>query len=77
MKNGKGPGTHGRTVDFLKFFWKQRGVFVVRSLNERVVKGKMSITQTEGTIICLPKGDKHRECFKELVSIIFAKCNKK
>ena len=44
---------------------KQLGVFVVRSLNERVVKGKMSITQTEGIIICLPKGHKPREYLKD------------
>ena len=64
MQNGKSPGTDGMTVDFLKFFWKHLGVFVVRSLNEGVAKGEMSITQKEGIIICLPKGDKPREYLK-------------
>lgn len=64
MPNGKSPGTDGMTVDFFKFFWKQMGVFVVRSLNEGFTKGEMSITQKEGLIICLPKGDKPREYLK-------------
>ena len=64
MQNGKSPGTDEMTVDFLKFFWKQLGVFVVRSLNEGVAKGEMSVTQKEGIIICLPKGEKPRECLK-------------
>jgi len=61
MTNGKSPGTDGITVEFLKFFWKQLGQFVVRSLNEGYEKGSMSITQREGMIVCLPKGDKPRE----------------
>ena len=34
MKNGKSPGTDGFTVELLKFFWKDLGHFVVRSLND-------------------------------------------
>ena len=36
----------------------------MRSLNEGVAKGEMSITQKEGKIICLPKGDNPREYLK-------------
>jgi exonuclease III len=61
MPNGKSPGTDGITVDFYKFFWKQIGILVVRSLNEGFVKKEMSITQKEGLIISIPKGDKPRE----------------
>lgn len=64
MKNGKSPGTDGITVDFLKVFWKQLGGFVVRSLNEGFKTGQMSITQREGIITCIPKGDKPREYLK-------------
>jgi hypothetical protein len=64
MSNGKSPGTDGMTVDFFKFFWRQLRVFVVRSLNEGFDKGQMSITQREGIIVCLPKGDKPREYLK-------------
>ena len=64
MENDKSPGTDGMTVNFFKFFWKQLGSFVVRSLNEGFSKGEMSITQKEGIIICLPKGDKPKEYLK-------------
>ena len=64
MKLGKSPGTDGMSVDFFKFFWKQLGPFVVRSLNDGFNNGKMSITQREGIIVCLPKGDKPREYLK-------------
>jgi exonuclease III len=64
MTNGKSPGSDGITVDFLKFFWKKLGTFVVRSLNEGLQRGEMSISQKEGLIICIPKGDKPREFLK-------------
>jgi exonuclease III len=64
MTNGKSPGSDGITVDFLKFFWNQLGTFVVRSLNEGFHRGEMSISQKEGLIICIPKGDKPREFLK-------------
>ena len=64
MTNGKSPGTDGMTVDFFKFFWKQIGGFVVRSINEGFETNKMSITQREGIIVCIPKGDKPREFIK-------------
>ena len=64
MKNGKSPGTDGMTVDFFKFFWKDLGHFVIKSLNEGFKMGKMSITQREGIIVCIPKGDRPREFLK-------------
>lgn len=65
MQNDKSPGTDGMTVNFFKFFWKQLGSFVIRSLNEGFLKGEMSVTQKEGIIICIPKGDKPREFLKK------------
>ena len=64
MKNDKSPGTDGMTVNFFKFFWKDLGEFIIKSLNEGFEKGKMSITQREGIITCIPKGDKPREFLK-------------
>ena len=64
MKNDKSPGTDGMTVNFFKFFWKDLGDFIIKSLNEGFEKGKMSITQREGIITCIPKGDKPREFLK-------------
>ena len=64
MKNDKSPGTDGMTVNFFKFFWKDLGNFIIRSLIEGFKFGKMSITQREGIITCIPKGDKPREFLK-------------
>ena len=63
------------TVNFLKFFWKDIGQFIVRSLNEGFKNGKMSITQREGIITCIPKGDKPREFLKKLETNFSSKCN--
>ena len=64
MNNGKSPGTDGFTVEFFKFFWIDIGHFVVRSINEGFKNKKMSTTQREGVIVCIPKGDKPREYLK-------------
>ena len=64
MNNGKSPGTDGFTVEFFKFFWGDIGHFVVRSINEGFSNKKMSTTQREGVIVCIPKGDKPREYLK-------------
>ena len=39
----------------------QLDAFVVRSLNDGFRKGKLSSTQKEGVIICIPKGDKPKD----------------
>ena len=64
MDNGKSPGTDGFTSEFFKFFWKDLGLFVVRSLNEAYEDGELSITQKEGLITCLPKCGKEKEYIK-------------
>ena len=57
-KNGKSPGLSGFSADFLKVFWKQLGVFVLRSLNHGYTIGELSITQKQGIITCIPKDNK-------------------
>jgi hypothetical protein len=64
MKNNKSPGTDGFTSEFFKVFWKQIGSLVVRSLNDGFEKSELSVTQKEGIIVCIPKGDKPREYIK-------------
>ena len=39
-------------------------VFIKRALNEGYVEGKLSITQRQGLITCLPKGDKPKQFLK-------------
>ena len=64
MKNGKSPGSDGYTTEFFKFFWKDIGRFVFRSIKYGFIKGEMSVTQKQGIITCIPKGDKSRQCMK-------------
>ena len=64
MKNDKTPGTDGYSTEFFKFFWKDVGIFLLRSVNYSFDKGELSITQKQGIISILPKGDKPREFLK-------------
>ena len=64
MKNNKSPGTDGFTSEFLNFFYNDIKVFIQRALNEGYVEGKLSITQRQGLITCLPKGDKPKQFLK-------------
>lgn len=60
MKNNKSPGSDGFTTEFFKFFWKDLG-FLLRSVNVGFEFGELSVTQKQGIISILPKGDKPRE----------------
>ena len=60
MKNGKSPGSDGFTVDFYKFFWKDLGAFVFRSLFKGYELGHFSQFQSQGVITCIPKEGKDR-----------------
>ena len=64
MKNDKSPGSSGFTTEFFKMFWGELGHFVVRSINYGYDHGQLSITQRQGIITCLPKGDKPRHFLK-------------
>ena len=68
MKNDKTPGTDGYTTEFFKFFWKDVGIFLLRPVNYSFDKGELSITQKQGIISILPKGDKPREFLKKLAT---------
>ena len=61
MKNEKSPGPDGFTTEFLKFFWKDFGNFLLRSINHGYKHGRLSITQTQGLITCIPKSNKIRD----------------
>ena len=64
MKNNKSPGSDGFTAEFYKFFYKDLKVFIRRAINEGYNEGKLSITQRQGLITCIPKGDKPKEFLK-------------
>ena len=60
MKNGKSPGSDGFTVEFYKFFWRDIGPLLFRSLFFAYVSGSFSEFQRQGVITCLPKDGKDR-----------------
>jgi hypothetical protein len=62
MINGKSPGSDGYTVDFYKFFWKDIGPFVFRSLFYGYNSGKFSEFQYQNVITCIPKEGKKGVC---------------
>ena len=64
MANNKSPGPDGFTVEFYKFFWKDIGEFLVRAINDSFTKGELSVTQKQGVITCIPKGDKDKLLLK-------------
>ena len=64
MANNKSPGSDGFTVEFFKFFWKDIGELLIRSINYGYEKGELSIAQKEGIITCIPKGEKPKQYLK-------------
>jgi hypothetical protein len=64
MKNNKSPGSDGYTVEFYKFFFVDIGVFLVRSANEGFQTGKLSVSQRQGVIVCIPKDEKPKQFLK-------------
>ena len=64
LHNDKSPGPDGFTVNFFKFFWKQLGGFLVRSLNSGYAKNLLSRSQRQGIITLIPKGNKSKEFLK-------------
>lgn len=54
----------GFRLNFFNFFFKDLKVFIKNSINEGYKLGNLSVTQREGLITCLPKGDKPRQFLK-------------
>ena len=74
MKNNRSPGSDGFSSEFFKVFWKYLGHFVVRSINYGFIKGVLSITQREGIITCIPKGNKPRHFLTNYRPISLLNC---
>ena len=64
MKNEKSPGPDGITTEFLKFFWNDLGDFLVKALNFGYRTGSLSVSQKQGLITCIPKGNKPKRFLK-------------
>ena len=74
MKNNRSPGSDGFSAEFFKIFWKYLGHFIVRSVNYGFIKGDLSITQREGIITCIPKGNKPRHLITNYRPISLINC---
>ncbi len=65
MKGNKSPGPDGYTPEFYKYFWGELHPYLFRSLQyAKTISKKLSVTQRQGVLTCLPKGDKPREFLK-------------
>lgn len=64
MKSNKSPGSDGFSAEFFKFFYNDIKTFIKRAINEGYREGKLSVTQRQGLITCLPKGDKPKQFLK-------------
>ncbi len=77
MANGKSPGPDGFPVEFYKFFWKDLGQYMFKSFCYGLSSGSLSLTQRQGVITCLPKGDKPRQFMKNWRPITLLNCDYK
>ena len=62
-KNNKSPGCDGLPWEFYKIFYRAISTFLLRYLNDAFTKQNLSITQKQGIITLLPKGEKPRYYF--------------
>ena len=76
-KNNKSPGPDGIPMDFYKVFFNDMGHFLLRSINEAYTMGSLSITQKQGIVTCLPKGDKPKQYLKNWRPITLLNCDYK
>ena len=63
-KNNVSPGSSGFSNEFLKFFWLDLKLFILKSVNYSYEKGQLSVTQRLGIITLIPKGDKDKTFLK-------------
>jgi exonuclease III len=64
MPHNKSPGSDGFSVELFKFFFKDIGHFLVRSINHGFVTGELSATQKQGIITIIPKEGKDKQHLK-------------
>ncbi len=64
MKKGKTPGVDSLSCEFYNFAGDDIGCFLLRSLQYAYAHSSSSITQRQGIITCILRGDKSRDYLK-------------
>ena len=64
MKNNNSPGSDGFWIEVFNFFFVDIGHVLVRSINDGFVNEKLSVTQSQGVITCIPKEEKPKQYLK-------------
>ena len=64
MKNNKSPGLDGYSAEFFKTFWHQLGDFFLDCINQSFQDNKLTTSQLQGLITCIPKSGKARNLIK-------------
>ena len=63
-KNNKSPGPDGFTNEYYKILWPTIKIILLQLLKAYRYKNLLNPSQLEGTITCIPKGDKIRNNLK-------------
>ena len=66
MSSNKSPGPDGFTAEFIKFFFSDIGMFILRSANTGFCKGTLSPSMRQGNIVLIPKENKPKRYIKNL-----------
>ena len=67
-KNNKSPGPNGFPVEFYKKIWDHIAYLYLRSINSNFKNSKISNSQLQGVITCIPKGNKPRKLISTCIS---------
>ena len=62
MKNDKGPGSDGFTIEFNQVFWNDTGKLLVKSVNYGFTHVEICVTQSQGLSRVFPKRVNQNSC---------------
>jgi hypothetical protein len=78
LKNMKNLGLDGFTSEFCKKkYWNDVHIYLIHSLNTAGEVGRLSISQRQGVITCIPKEDRSKSYLKNWRPISLLNVDKK
>ena len=60
--NNKSPGTDGLPVDFYKTMWPKVKTFMIKSFQQALARGSLSLTQNQEVICLIPQKERKKRC---------------